>query len=129
MLDKGEIMEKFVIGLAVGGVLGAVLATNNYKMRTIVKKSQEEVQAKLDELMDEKIREMDEKVNETAETVKEKAKKAKDELKKTAKKAVQNWFTVPKIWGLYLFTVALVQSSIFFFELCIFRAQTLVFRL
>lgn len=66
MLDKGEIMEKFVIGLAVGGVLGAVLATNNYKMRTIVKKSQEEVQAKLDELMDEKIREMDEAAEEKA---------------------------------------------------------------
>ena len=49
-------MEKFVIGLLVGGVCGALLTANNYKMRTLVKKGQEEVQAKLDELMDEKIR-------------------------------------------------------------------------
>jgi predicted Holliday junction resolvase-like endonuclease len=83
-------MEKFAIGVVVGGLCGALLATNNYKMRTLVKKGQEEVQAKLDELMDEKIQQMEEKVNETTETVKEKAKKAKDELKKTAKKAVQN---------------------------------------
>ena len=54
-------MEKFVIGLLVGGVCGALLTANNYKMRTLVKKGQEEVQAKLDELMDEKIRMFEEK--------------------------------------------------------------------
>lgn len=53
-------MEKFVIGVLVGGVVGALLTANNYKMRTLVKKSQEEVQSKLDELLDEKIKNMSE---------------------------------------------------------------------
>ena len=57
-------MEKFVVGLLVGGVCGALLTANNYKMRTLVKKGQEEVQAKLDELMDEKIRMFEEKEQE-----------------------------------------------------------------
>ena len=48
-------MEKFAIGLMVGGIVGAVLTANNYKMRTLVKKSQQEVQNKLDKLLDEKI--------------------------------------------------------------------------
>ena len=54
-------MEKFAIGLVVGGVCGALLTANNYKMRTLVRKGQEEVQEKLDELMDEKIRAFEEK--------------------------------------------------------------------
>ena len=72
-------MEKFIIGVALGGLAGALLTANNYKMRTLVKKSQEEVQAKLDKLMDEKIDEIDdamEEVKEKAETVKEKSRKA-----------------------------------------------------
>ena len=52
-------MEKFVIGMLVGGIGGALLVANNYKMRTIVKKSQEDAQAKLNELLDEKIKQMD----------------------------------------------------------------------
>ena len=48
-------MEKFAIGLLLGGLGGALLVANNYKMRTLVRKGQEEVQAKLDKLMDEKI--------------------------------------------------------------------------
>ena len=55
-------MEKFILGVVVGGVAGALLTANNYKMRTLVKKSQEEVQAKLDKLMDEKIQAMNEGV-------------------------------------------------------------------
>lgn len=50
-------MEKFAIGLLVGSLAGAVLATNNYKMRALVRKGQEEVQAKLDAMMDEKLQE------------------------------------------------------------------------
>lgn len=88
-------MEKFAIGVVVGGLCGVLLATNNYKMRTLVKKGQEEMQSKLDQLMDEKIQQMEDGV----ETVKEKAKTVKDEIKKTAKKAVQNWLTVPKDFG------------------------------
>lgn len=54
-------MEKFAIGFLFGGVCGALLTANNYKMRTLVRKGQEEVQAKLDELMDEKLRAFEEK--------------------------------------------------------------------
>lgn len=60
-------MEKFVVGLLLGGVCGALLTANNYKMRTLVRKGQEEVQAKLDELMDEKIRAFEEKEQEKSE--------------------------------------------------------------
>lgn len=52
-------MEKFAIGVVLGMVGGALLTANNYKMRTLVKKGQEEVQAKLDELMDEKLKEFE----------------------------------------------------------------------
>ena len=72
-------MEKFAIGLVLGGLGGALLVANNYKMRTLIKKGQAEVQAKLDKLMDEKIDEIDdamEEVKEKAETVKEKSRKA-----------------------------------------------------
>lgn len=53
-------MEKFAIGMLIGGIGGALLVANNYKMRTLVKKSQEEVQTKLNELLDERIKKMDE---------------------------------------------------------------------
>lgn len=72
-------MEKFVVGLLLGGVCGALLTANNYKMRTLVRKGQEEVQAKLDELMDEKIREFEEKEQEKKqEKSEEKAEKASE---------------------------------------------------
>ena len=70
-------MEKFAIGLVIGGLGGALLVANNYKMRTLIKRGQEEVQAKLDKLMDEKIEEMDDAV----EDMKAKAKEAADEIK------------------------------------------------
>ena len=75
-------MEKFTIGLIVGGIGGALLTANNYKMRTLIKKGQEEVQIKLDKLMDEKIQEMEEGV----ETLKEKA----EEGVETAKKKIED---------------------------------------
>jgi Na+/phosphate symporter len=82
-------MEKFAIGLVIGGLSGALLATNNYKMRTLIKKGQEEVQMKLDKLMDEKIDEMSnavekakEEVSETADNVKELADKARKSFRK-----------------------------------------------
>lgn len=86
-------MEKFAIGLVIGGLGGALLAANNYKMRTLIKKGQEEVQMKLDKLMDEKIEEMNdtvdemkEKASEAAETVKEKAEEVKEKARKSTRK-------------------------------------------
>lgn len=51
-------MEKFAIGVLVGAMGGAILAANSLKMRTLVKKGQEEVKEKLDEMMDEKLKTM-----------------------------------------------------------------------
>ncbi len=70
-------MEKFAIGVIIGGLAGALLTANNYKMRTLVKKGQEEVQAKLDKLMDEKIEMMEAGVEEMKEEAKEKLEKVK----------------------------------------------------
>ncbi|MBQ8295024.1 MAG: hypothetical protein IJX87_01165 [Clostridia bacterium] len=97
-------MEKLVIGMLIGGVAGALLTANNYKMRTLVKKSQEEVQAKLDQLMDDKIREFEDgtekmktEMKEKAEEWKEKAEDLKtatkngvEEVKETVKESVEN---------------------------------------
>ena len=61
-----------VLGQDSGGIGGALLTANNYKMRTLVRKSQEEVQTKLDELMDDKIREMEKKSEKAESESKEK---------------------------------------------------------
>ncbi len=74
-------MEKFTIGLIVGGAIGAILVANNCKMRTLVKKSQEEVKARLDEMMDEKIREMEDGATELKEKAETVVEKIKDEIK------------------------------------------------
>lgn len=86
-------MEKFAIGLVIGGLSGALLVANNYKMRTLVKKGQEEVQMKLDKLMDEKIDTMDTAVtemkkeaSEAVDNVKEKAEEIKDKTRKSFRK-------------------------------------------
>ena len=73
-------MEKFAIGLLIGVVGGALLTANNYKMRTLVKKSQEELQEKLDNLIDEKIREMEDGAEQMSEDIKTKAKDVKDKI-------------------------------------------------
>ena len=65
-------MEKFAIGLLVGGIGGALLAANNYRMRTLIRKGQEEVKTKLDRLMDEKIQTMEEGAEELKEAAEEK---------------------------------------------------------
>ncbi len=82
-------MEKFLLGVLAGGVCGALLTANNYKMRTLVKKGQEELQAKFDGLMDEKIRAWDEKATELKEKAAEMKEKVQTELEKEkpAKKA------------------------------------------
>lgn len=77
-------MEKFAIGLVVGALGGALLTANNYKMRMLVKKSQQEVQAKLDKMMDGTLEKMEDAVEEISqeEITEEKSKKTK---KKAAK--------------------------------------------
>ncbi|MBQ9114009.1 MAG: hypothetical protein IJY05_03700 [Clostridia bacterium] len=81
-------MEKFVVGIALGAIGGALLTANNYKMRRFVRKSQEEVQAKLDKFIDEKTEEIEEKaedLKEKAEETLEKRKMKKKEQKAEAK--------------------------------------------
>ncbi len=78
-------MEKFIAGLIVGGLGGALLVTNNYKMRLLVKKSQDEVQAKLDGLMEEKLQAMEEGAKKATDTVKEKMKQGVEKAKNAGK--------------------------------------------
>ena len=78
-------MEKFALGVMVGGICGALLTANNYKMRTLVRKSQDEIQAKLDKMLDEKI----ETVEKGTEKIVQETEKAADETKKKVKKAVE----------------------------------------
>ena len=64
-------MEKFTTGLLLGMVGGALLVTNSYKMRVLVKKGQDEVFDRIDKIVDEKIKEMDEKPEEKKKSKKE----------------------------------------------------------
>ncbi len=81
-------MEKFAIGVLIGGIAGALLTANNYKMRTLVKKGQTEVQAKLDKFMDEKIDKMQEGIEEIKEEATEKVEELTEKKpRKAAKKA------------------------------------------
>ncbi len=79
-------MEKFAIGVLLGGLAGALLTANNYKMRTLVRKGQQEAKVKLDKLMDEKIDEMEERLEES-KTVAEEAAEPSKKGKKAAKKS------------------------------------------
>ena len=79
-------MEKFAIGLALGCLGGALLTANNYKMRMLVRKGQEEVQTKIDKMLDEKLQTMDEKAQEAKEKVLEKAEDVKESVKDFGKK-------------------------------------------
>ncbi len=49
-------MEKlFCLGVALGMAAGALIVANSYKARSLVKKSQQEVLKKVDEMMDERL--------------------------------------------------------------------------
>ena len=78
-------MEKFIIGVALGGLAGALLTANNYKMRTLVKKGQEEVQAKLDKMLDEKIEMMEAGVENAKEEIQEKKEAVKEKAEELTK--------------------------------------------
>lgn len=48
-------MEKFILGLAVGMAGGALLVANNCKLRSLVKKNQDEMMKKAEQYIDEKL--------------------------------------------------------------------------
>ena len=75
-------MEKFVVGVLLGMVGGALLTANNYKMRMLVKKGQEEVTAKFNEMMDEKIEMMTQAKEKIEEKVEDKIDETLDGGKK-----------------------------------------------
>ena len=50
-------MEKFAIGMLIGAMGGALLVTNSYRMRSLLKKGQDEVLTKMNDAMDEKLNE------------------------------------------------------------------------
>lgn len=65
-------MEKaFCLGIALGMIGGALIVANNYKARTLVKKSQQEVMEKMDELLDEKLQALGKKCDPTVDSDKE----------------------------------------------------------
>ncbi len=79
-------MEKFAIGMLLGVGVGALVTANSYKMRMLVKKGQEEAQAKFNEIVDEKLNQMEE----GAEKIKKKAEAVKEKAEKKLKKAVKS---------------------------------------
>ena len=54
-------MEKLAIGMLIGAVGGAVLVANSHKMRSLIKKGQDEVLSKVNGMMDEKLDSMQQK--------------------------------------------------------------------
>jgi hypothetical protein len=48
-------MEKFTVGMVLGAMAGALIVTNSYKVRSLVKKSQEEVMDKVNAMIDERL--------------------------------------------------------------------------
>lgn len=79
-------MEKFALGIIIGGLGGALLVANNYKMRTLVKKTQDEMQAKFNQMLDEKIDAVDEAAEEIKQDVKDGVAKVAKKAEKTVKK-------------------------------------------
>ena len=75
-------MEKFAIGMVLGCIGGALLVTNNYKMRTLVRKGQEEAQAKLDQIIDERIKKCEDGMQKITDAVEQDEKKSKKTDKK-----------------------------------------------
>ena len=74
---EGGSMEKFALGMMLGVAAGALVATNSYKMRALVKKSQEEMKSKFDDMVEEKIQMMDDATKKTETTAEKTHKKRK----------------------------------------------------
>ena len=52
-------MEKFILGAVVGMAAGAILVANNCKLRNLVKKNQEDLMEKANELIDAKLEQLE----------------------------------------------------------------------
>ena len=78
-------MEKFITGAALGMLAGALLTANNYKMRTLVRKGQEEVTSKLDQILDEKIEMLDKGAKKIKKQAEEKAEEIEEKVKSAKK--------------------------------------------
>ena len=78
-------MEKFITGAALGMLAGALLTANNYKMRTLVRKGQEEVTSKLDQILDEKIEMLDKSAKKIKRQAEEKAEEIEEKVKSAKK--------------------------------------------
>ena len=64
-------MEKmFCLGLVLGAVGGALIVANSYKARSLMKKSQAELLERVDEMMDERLKDMSEKTDKTEKKAK-----------------------------------------------------------
>ena len=62
-------MEKmFCLGLVLAAVGGALIVANSYKARSLVKKSQAELLEKVDEMMDERLKDMSDKTGSDKKT-------------------------------------------------------------
>ena len=59
---KGEKVEKFIFGLALGMAGGALIVANNCKLLNLVKKNQEDLMKKAENYIDTKLEEMEKKV-------------------------------------------------------------------
>lgn len=64
-------MEKFLIGALVGGIAGALVVSNNAKMRTLVKKGEDELKEKVGSMVDEKLSAMLKKCDDAKSTAQE----------------------------------------------------------
>lgn len=64
-------MEKFLIGALVGGIAGALVVSNNAKMRTLVKKGEDELKEKVGSMVDEKLSAMLKKCDDTKSAAQE----------------------------------------------------------
>lgn len=60
--SKGEKVEKFIFGLALGMAGGALIVANNCKLLNLVKKNQEDLMKKAENYIDTKLEEMEKKV-------------------------------------------------------------------
>lgn len=55
---RRSIMEKFILGVALGMAGGALLVANNCKLRNLVKKNQEDLMQKAEQYIDKKLEDM-----------------------------------------------------------------------